>query len=106
MNETRPNALRLLLRFVQGMLIGVGAVLPGISGGVLCPFAGYCRILLRFRDLYHCSGVFRDNWFLSKIIGGFLRGRQGKIWLYLFGKSGKRLEFYTKFCAQLDAGRR
>lgn len=40
MNETRPNALRLLLRFVQGMLIGVGAVLPGISGGVLCVVFG------------------------------------------------------------------
>ena len=40
MNETRPNGLRLLLRFVQGMLIGVGAVLPGISGGVLCVVFG------------------------------------------------------------------
>lgn len=40
MNETHPNALRLLLRFVQGMLIGVGAVLPGISGGVLCVVFG------------------------------------------------------------------
>ena len=40
MKETRPNALRLLLRFVQGMLIGVGAVLPGISGGVLCVVFG------------------------------------------------------------------
>ena len=40
MNETRPDGLRLLLRFVQGMLIGVGAVLPGISGGVLCVVFG------------------------------------------------------------------
>lgn len=30
----------LLLRFVQGILIGLGAVLPGISGGVLCVVFG------------------------------------------------------------------
>lgn len=29
-----------LLRFVQGILIGLGAVLPGISGGVLCVVFG------------------------------------------------------------------
>ena len=26
----------LLLRFVQGLIIGVGGILPGVSGGVLC----------------------------------------------------------------------
>ena len=29
-----------LKRFIQGMLIGLGAVLPGISGGVLCVIFG------------------------------------------------------------------
>ena len=28
--------LRFFIRIVQGALIGLGAVLPGISGGVLC----------------------------------------------------------------------
>ena len=40
MEKNRPNGLRFLLRFLQGMLIGVGAVLPGISGGVLCVVFG------------------------------------------------------------------
>lgn len=40
MQNNRPGLLRLVLRFVQGMLIGVGAVLPGISGGVLCVVFG------------------------------------------------------------------
>lgn len=40
MKENRPHVLRLVLRLLQGMLIGVGAVLPGISGGVLCVVFG------------------------------------------------------------------
>ena len=35
MKEKNTGVLRLVLRVLQGMLIGVGAVLPGISGGVL-----------------------------------------------------------------------
>ncbi len=40
MKENRGGALRFGLRVLQGMLIGVGAVLPGISGGVLCVVFG------------------------------------------------------------------
>lgn len=40
MKEKNMGAARLLLRVLQGMLIGVGAVLPGISGGVLCVVFG------------------------------------------------------------------
>lgn len=32
-----------LVRMLQGMLIGLGAVLPGISGGVLCVIFGIYR---------------------------------------------------------------
>ena len=35
MKEKNTGVLRLVLRVLQGMLIGVGAVLPGISGGVV-----------------------------------------------------------------------
>ena len=35
MKEKNTGVLRLVLRVLQGVLIGVGAVLPGISGGVL-----------------------------------------------------------------------
>ena len=40
MKENNTGVLRLVLRVLQGMLIGVGAVLPGISGGVLCVVFG------------------------------------------------------------------
>lgn len=40
MKEKNTGVLRLVLRVLQGMLIGVGAVLPGISGGVLCVVFG------------------------------------------------------------------
>ena len=40
MKSNNPGVLRLVLRVLQGVLIGVGAVLPGISGGVLCVVFG------------------------------------------------------------------
>ncbi len=40
MKEKNTGVLRLVLRVLQGMLVGVGAVLPGISGGVLCVVFG------------------------------------------------------------------
>ncbi len=33
---TKNKILRVILQFFQGALIGTGAILPGISGGVLC----------------------------------------------------------------------
>lgn len=43
-NTSSPFALRVL----QGALIGLGAVLPGISGGVLCVVFGIYTILMEF----------------------------------------------------------
>lgn len=40
MKTNRSGVLRLILQILQGVLIGVGAVLPGISGGVLCVVFG------------------------------------------------------------------
>ena len=40
MKTNRSGVLRLILQVLQGILIGVGAVLPGISGGVLCVVFG------------------------------------------------------------------
>lgn len=39
-NPNRGNRNRLLLLVLQGAIIGVGAILPGISGGVLCVIFG------------------------------------------------------------------
>ena len=38
----------LVLRITQGSLIGVGAVLPGISGGVLCVIFGIYKTIMEF----------------------------------------------------------
>lgn len=37
-----------VMRFLQGILIGVGAVLPGISGGVLCVVFGLYQTIMGF----------------------------------------------------------
>lgn len=39
-SNPRADIKKHLRRFIQGMLIGLGAVLPGISGGVLCVIFG------------------------------------------------------------------
>ncbi len=38
--KNSPGIMRLILQIFQGALIGLGAVLPGISGGVLCVVFG------------------------------------------------------------------
>ena len=48
MNEDKKTVspLRIVLGVLQGMLIGLGAVLPGISGGVLCVVFGIYKPLM------------------------------------------------------------
>lgn len=52
MNQNKPKTF--LLRLLQGALIGLGAVLPGISGGVLCVIFGiYKPIMELLSDPFH-----------------------------------------------------
>ena len=37
---SRGNRNRILLLILQGVIIGIGGILPGISGGVLCVIFG------------------------------------------------------------------
>lgn len=54
MKSNNPGVLRLVLRVLQGVLIGVGAVLPGISGGVLCVVFGiYKPVMELLSDPFH-----------------------------------------------------
>jgi len=50
MEATKPNAFSLIQKFVvrviQGAIIGAGAILPGISGGVLCVVFGIYRPMM------------------------------------------------------------
>ena len=38
--NSKMSPVQFLFRIIQGALIGLGAVLPGISGGVLCVVFG------------------------------------------------------------------
>lgn len=40
--------MKFLIRILQGALIGLGAVLPGISGGVLCVIFGIYKTIMEF----------------------------------------------------------
>lgn len=40
------SILRVLFRVIQGAVIGLGAVLPGISGGVLCVVFGIYKLIM------------------------------------------------------------
>lgn len=44
--SSKPSVLRLVLQIFQGALIGLGAVLPGISGGVLCVVFGIYKTIM------------------------------------------------------------
>ena len=42
------SAIRLLILVLQGALVGLGAVLPGVSGGVLCVIFGVYKTIMEF----------------------------------------------------------
>ena len=78
-NKTSP-----LLRILQGIIIGSGAILPGISGGVLCVTFGLYQPLMEL--LAHPIRGFRSAWrtFLPVVIG----------WLAGFWLFAKVLELF------------
>ena len=52
--EKKSTMLQWLLKILQGSLIGLGAVLPGISGGVLCVVFGIYKTIMEFlADPFH-----------------------------------------------------
>lgn len=46
MQKNQHFLFTIIIRFVQGLLIGLGAVLPGISGGVLCVVFGIYKPIM------------------------------------------------------------
>ncbi len=46
METTKKKKISFVLRILQGLLIGVGGVLPGVSGGVLCVVFGIYKPLM------------------------------------------------------------
>ena len=49
MNQTNNfSVMKFIIKVLQGALIGLGAVLPGISGGVLCVVFGIYKTIMEF----------------------------------------------------------
>ena len=48
MKEKKYSVMQFLIQVLQGALIGLGAVLPGISGGVLCVVFGIYKTIMEF----------------------------------------------------------
>lgn len=46
--KNNKSLFRLLFQVFQGAFVGLGAVLPGISGGVLCVIFGIYKIIMEF----------------------------------------------------------
>ncbi len=46
--QKEKKAAPAIIRFFQGMLVGVGGILPGISGGVLCAIFGLYQPVMEF----------------------------------------------------------
>lgn len=66
----QPNKNKPFILFLQGALIGTGAILPGISGGVLCVAFGIYEPMMAF--LAHPFSTFKKNFalLLPVVIGG------------------------------------
>ena len=48
MKQEKNSVMHFVIRVLQGSLIGLGAVLPGISGGVLCVIFGIYKTIMEF----------------------------------------------------------
>lgn len=76
-NKTAPPArktvLNWLLRIIQGAIIGAGAILPGISGGVLCVVFGIYQPMMAL--LAHPLRTFKKYvWLLLPVLIGWVIG--------------------------------
>lgn len=68
MQEKKANGLlQFLLRFVQGCIIGVGGILPGVSGGAMCVIFGVYRPLME--TLAHPFKKLKENFILLLPVG-------------------------------------
>ena len=74
-----------LLRVIQGAFIGVGAILPGVSGGVLCVLFGiYQPMMLLFANPLKALKT-HYKLFIPVVLGaalGFLGLAKGVTWLF------------------------
>lgn len=72
MQASKRKIASIFLLFLQGILIGTGAILPGISGGVLCVAFGIYEPMMEF--LVHPFRSLRKHYqlFLPVLLGGIV----------------------------------
>ena len=63
------NPLNWIIRFVKGILVGIGAILPGLSGGVLSVIFGIYQPLINFLSNIRKNFLANLNYFLPILIG-------------------------------------
>ncbi len=67
MEQKKTGSGLFLYRVLSGILIGGGAILPGVSGGVLCVVFGIYQALMEF--LSHPFKAFKKHWPLFLPVG-------------------------------------
>lgn len=68
MKAKKPNGfVQFLLRIIQGCIIGVGGILPGVSGGAMCVIFGVYRPLME--TLAHPFKKLKENFILLFPVG-------------------------------------
>ena len=88
-DKSKQNMAPFLVRVLQGALIGVGAILPGVSGGVLSVVFGVYQPMMAL--LAHPVRTFRENAKLlfPILIGwaiGFLGLARGVEWMFRYAE--------------------
>lgn len=69
----RPSPARWLILLLEGAVVGVGAILPGVSGGVLCVIFGLYQPMMQF--LSHPVRMLKPLfWLLFPFMLGFFGG--------------------------------
>ena len=70
--NSKPGLKNWMTRLIKGLLVGIGAILPGLSGGVLSVIFGIYDPMIRF--LAHITHQFKENvrYFIPVGIGGVL----------------------------------
>lgn len=68
--DEQAGLLAAVIRFLKGILIGIGAILPGLSGGVLSVIFGLYQAILDFFSKFTDRFVRRFIYLLPVILGG------------------------------------
>jgi putative membrane protein len=67
--QTSTGVIDWILRFVKGMFIGTGAILPGVSGGALAAVFGIYERIIEFLANLRKDFVANLVWFLPVAVG-------------------------------------